>query len=92
MYYDYEWDVQKARKNLQKHGVAFADAIAVLEDERAVTIDDDHPDEQRFITLGMDALGRILVVVYTYRAKTIRIISARKATPREQQWYYEEEW
>ena len=59
-------------------------------DGQALTIEADHPDEQRFITLGMDAFGRVLVVVYTYRENSIRLISARKATPREQSQYQEE--
>jgi uncharacterized DUF497 family protein len=80
---EFEWDIKKALSNLKKHGIDFADVIPVLEDERAVTIPDDHPDEERFVTIGMDALGRILVVVYTWRRNRIRIISARKATTRE---------
>ena len=75
-----EWDGKKAISNLKKHGVDFADAITVLEDERALTISEDYPDEERFITIGMDSLNRVLVVVYTWRKNRIRIISARKAT------------
>ena len=78
-----EWDRTKARTNRRKHGIDFADAVGVLEDDQALTIDDDDPDEERFITMGMDAFGRILVVVYIFRGERIRIISARKATPRE---------
>ncbi|HLA06756.1 MAG TPA: BrnT family toxin [Anaerolineales bacterium] len=88
--FDYEWDPEKARFNLRKHGVSFADATAALEDERALTLEDDHLDEQRFITIGADALGRILVVIYTYRSEAIRIISARNATPSERRYYQEE--
>ena len=51
---EYEWDSKKAISNLKKHGVDFADAIAVLEDERAITIPDDCPYEERLITIGMD--------------------------------------
>ena len=83
----FEWDEKKAESNLKKHGVDFADAISVLEDPNAVTIPDSHPDEDRFITLGMDSLGRILVVVYTYRGDDIRIISARKASKGERTEY-----
>ena len=86
---NYEWDLNKARANLRKHGVSFADAVAVFADERALTIADEHPDEERFITLGVDAFDRVLVVVYTYRGETIRIISARKATAYERQQYQE---
>jgi uncharacterized DUF497 family protein len=80
---EFEWDIKKALSNLKKHRIDFADVIPALEDERAVTIPDDHPDEGRFVTIGMDALGRILVVVYTWRKNRIRIISARKATATE---------
>ncbi len=79
----YEWDPLKASSNLDKHGFDFADAVTVLEDHNAITITEDHEDEERFITLGLDGLGRLLVVVYCYRSEVIRIISARKATKRE---------
>ena len=82
-----EWDVRKARSNFEKHGIAFSDAVSALEDEFAFTIEDDHPDERRFITLGMDALGRLLVVVFTYRGDAIRMISARRATAGERTEY-----
>ena len=62
-----EWDPEKARLNLQKHGVDFADAATALHDEMAITIPDDDPDEQRFLTLASDALGRVLVMAYTWR-------------------------
>jgi uncharacterized protein len=84
---DYEWDKNKARANRRKHGIDFADAVSVLEDDKALTIDADDPDEERFVTIGGDALGRIVVVVYTFRESRIRIISARKATPRERKQY-----
>ena len=86
---NYQWDIKKARVNFRKHGIEFADAVSVFMDGQALTIEDDHPDEQRFITLGMDAFERVLVVVYTYRENSIRLISARKATPREQSQYQE---
>jgi len=86
---DYQWDPDKARANLQKHGISFADAVTVFSDERALTIEDDDPSEERFVTLGMDAIGRILIVVYTYREEGIRIISVRKATARERKQYGE---
>ena len=88
-----EWDPAKARNNLKKHGVDFADAVAALEDPLARTISDpDSEDEERFITLGQDALGRLVVVVYTWRGKNrLRIISARKASRRERGEYEERE-
>jgi uncharacterized DUF497 family protein len=88
---EYEWNDDKARINLDKHGVAFADAVCVFEDERCLSMADERTDwEQRFVSLGMDMMGNILTVVYTYRDEgTIRVISARKATPRERQVYAE---
>jgi uncharacterized protein len=83
----FEWDPRKAANNLRKHGVEFADAVSVLEDDRAVTIADDSAEEERFATIGVDALGRILVVIYTFRKRRIRIISARRATPHERTQY-----
>jgi uncharacterized protein len=85
---DYEWDPDKAIANFNKHGVHFSDAVSVLEDELALTVRDPYSDEEeRWITLGMDLLGRLLVVVYTWRSESIRFISARPATPRECQEY-----
>ena len=85
-----EWDPAKARLNARKHGVHFADAVAVLEDERALTTRDPFSHEdQRWVTLGLDALGRVLVVVYTWRGERVRVISARKATARERRRYEE---
>jgi len=84
---EFEWNSKKALSNLKKHGVNFADAVTVLEDERAMTITEDYPDEKRFITIGMDSFNRILVVVYTWRETRIRIISSRKATTKEIRQY-----
>jgi uncharacterized DUF497 family protein len=86
---DYQWDPKKAQSNHKKHGVAFADAVTVFPDEFALTIEDDYPHEQRFVTIGRDAFDRILVVVYTWRDDSIRIISARNATPQERKKYEE---
>lgn len=87
---DYQWDPNKAKSNLKKHGIRFADAVSVFEDENAITIDDEHERENRFITIGRDILLRILVVVYTFRGHIIRIISARRATSRERKIYEEQ--
>ena len=86
----YQWDPNKAKSNQKKHGVRFADAVSVFEDENAITIEDEHETESRFITIGRDILLRILVVVYTFRGHIIRIISARKATIRERKIYEEQ--
>ena len=83
----YEWNAAKASANLRKHAVDFADAVAVLEDDGAITVKDPYPQESRWMTLGLDALGRVLVVVYTWRGDAIRLISARRATPTERQQY-----
>jgi uncharacterized DUF497 family protein len=85
---DIEWDPKKASSNLEKHGVDFADAAVALEDQMALTIEDpDHDDEQRFVSLCLDPLARVLVVVFTWRGEALRIISARKATPTERLRY-----
>lgn len=84
----YEWDGQKQRSNLEKHGIEFADAVSVLGDSAALTREDEDSEEQRLVTLGSDATGRLLVVVYTYRNEdVIRIISARRATRPERTAY-----
>jgi uncharacterized DUF497 family protein len=84
-----EFDPGKARANLRKHRVSFADAEQALRDTNALTIEDpDSESEQRFITLGADTLGRILVVVYTMRGDRIRLISARKASRGEMRQYH----
>jgi uncharacterized DUF497 family protein len=84
---DFEWDPRKAAANRRKHGIDFADAATVLHDELGVTVLDDDPDEERFVTVGADALGRILVVVFTWRGRRIRLISARSATVHERRRY-----
>ncbi len=84
-----ERDPKKAASNFVKHGVRFADAVAVLEDERAISVRDATADEERWVTIGMDALGRVFVVVYAWRGDRIRIISARSATPAERRPYEE---
>ena len=65
----------------------FAEAVTVFGDDLAITVEDSIPEEERFVTIGADALGRILVVVYTWRGEDIRLISARKATKDESREY-----
>ena len=85
---DIDFDPAKARTNLQKHKVSFAHAEQALRDPYAFTIEDpDAEGEQRFVTLGLDALGRLLVVVHTPRGDRIRLISARKASKGESEQY-----
>ena len=84
-----EFDPDKAQSNLRKHRVSFAHAEQSLRDVLAITVvDPDAEGEPRFVTLGMDALGRLLVVIHTPREDRIRIISARKAGPGEAENYY----
>ena len=85
---DIVWDPSKAESNVAKHGVSFADAELVLFDPYAATIEDNRQaNEDRYVTIGMDALGRILAVVYEIQEETLRIISAREATPGETKTY-----
>lgn len=89
----FEWDEEKAKANLQKHGVSFEEAQTVFTDPLAITIPDpDHStDEDRFITIGESNKKRLLVVVYTERRKKIRLISARKAARAERKKYEEKD-
>ena len=85
-----EWDPAKAWANFTKHGVRFADAVTALEDDSALTIRDlSSEDEERWVTMGLDASGRLLVVVYTWRGERVRLISARQATRHERRQYEE---
>jgi hypothetical protein len=86
---EFEFDPAKASSNLAKHSISFSHAEQALRDALAVTIEDpDALGEQRFVTLGMDALGRILVVCHTQRGERTRIISARKASKNEARNYH----
>ncbi len=88
---DFEWDAPKARDNLRKHGVSFVEAESVFSDDEALlAADPDHSvDEDRFVLLGLSERLRILVVAHCYRRgdRTIRLISARKATAAERAQY-----
>ena len=87
----FEWDVAKAKANLRKHGVSFEEASTVFYDELAATgADPDHSvGEARFVTFGVSSDNRLLVVSHADRGDTIRIISARTATPPERRIYEE---
>jgi len=81
---EYEWDPAKDRQNLRKHGVEFGHVAEALGDERASTRHDpDSNGEARYVSIGMDSIGRVLVTVFTYRGTRVRIISSRKATRSE---------
>ena len=89
---EWDWDPDKNRANLQKHGVAFEDAILVFEDPDNVTVEDPYQYEQRWRTIGA-AGPLILTVVHTWQTSGQadgRIISARTATPSERRFYAEE--
>ena len=85
-----EFDPSKAQANFRKHRIRFSDAESVFFDPQALTLEDRDHDEMRWITIGMDAMQRVLVVVYTYRNETPRLISARRASPNESRQYYEQ--
>jgi len=88
---EFEWNPRKAKENLRKHDVDFADAVIALEDENALTIEDLDHDEPRFKTLGMGPTLNVLFVVHCERsANCIRIISARKADKRETKDYFQD--
>ena len=87
---DLEWDPKKAAANLRRHGIDFADAATALHDEFAITVVDDDLGEDRYVTVGVDALGRIVVVVFTWRASRIRLVSARRANAGERSRYKEQ--
>ena len=92
--YQFEWDPTKAQQNLRDHGIAFERAAAVFLDPQALSeFDEEHSeDEDRWLTLGFDRTGTLLVVCHTYREETagrarIRLISVRKATKNEARQY-----
>jgi uncharacterized DUF497 family protein len=85
----FEWDDEKAKLNLRKHGVDFEEAKTVFEDPSALVLPDElhSEDEERWIILGLSIVARVLLVVHTERAERLRIISARQATPSEREQY-----
>jgi uncharacterized DUF497 family protein len=82
----FEWDARKAEINPTKHSVSFEEAVTMFGDPLGQIIDDPRhsTEEERFVLLGQSELGRILVVMFTERGDVIRLISARRATSREQ--------
>lgn len=88
----FEWDDDKARANIKKHGIDFETAARVFADENRLEIyDEEHSeDEDRYITIGMiDNVACVVMVVYTERGEAVRLISARKATSQERRMYYD---
>jgi len=87
---DVNWDPDKAKSNFKKHGVHFSDAESVLYDPCALSIEDEDSErEHRYVSIGLDAIGRILVIVYAQINDDIRLISARKAGKNERRDYEE---
>ena len=82
-----EFDPDKNKINIRSHGISLVDVEGVFYDPMAITIEDRDHDEQRLVTIGRDAIERVLVVCYTWRDETIRLISARKAEPHERKDY-----
>lgn len=89
----FEWDPSKDALNQEKHGVSFEEASSVFGDPFSTTIPDpDHSeDEFRFLTLGFSVLNRLIVVIHTDRAESVRLITARAATPKERRSYEQRE-
>ncbi len=84
----FEFDPKKAVANFQKHGVSFAEIEPVFYDDFALTREDrDTSGEARFVTVGKDALGRLVAVCWTQRGERVRLISARVATSTERKNY-----
>lgn len=85
----FTWDERKAARNVEKHQVGFEEAKTIFDDPTFISfIDDEHSlDEERYITIGFSDLGRLLMVAHAEGEGQIRIISARKATRREEQYY-----
>ncbi len=86
---EFEWDDTKAEANERKHGVSFEEAMTVFADPLSLTgFDPAHSDEEdRYITMGTSAAGRLLVMSHTDRNAKIRLISAREASRRERRDY-----
>ena len=88
----FEWDDEKEKINIVKHGIDFSTAALVFRDENRLEIyDEAHSDyEDRYITIGIiDGVTCVVMVVYTEREEAIRLISARKATKHERRMYYD---
>ncbi len=87
----FEWDARKARRNQQKHGISFLEAVTAFADPYGIpSYDPDHSeDEDRFLWIATAASGRVLAIIHTERGPTIRLISARLATRQERTQYAE---
>ncbi len=96
MRYDFDWDTGKARSNLRKHKISFERATTIFRDPNLISIPDDEysETEERWLTMGLDANGALLIISHTFKnisasVVNIRLISARKATKSETEQYEE---
>jgi len=87
----FEWDTMKAAGNIERHQVSFEEAATVFDDPMFIMfVDEEHSlDEERYITIGLSERGRLLMLAHAEREGRVRIISARKATKKEEQFYAE---
>ena len=88
----FEWNPEKAASNLKKHEVSFEEAATVFGDQAFITLLDEAHSlaEERYLTIGLSAANRLLLIAHTEREGQIRLISARKATKNERQFYEED--
>jgi uncharacterized protein len=86
---EFEWDEDKAENNHRKHGVSFDEAATIFNDPNIATIPDPthSKNEERFVSIGISIIARVLTVIHTFRKTRIRLISARKATKAEKKVY-----
>lgn len=83
-----EFDPKKDAANLKKHGVSLSEGDGVLNDPLALSLEDKSAEgEQRFVTIGMNVFGSLMVVVHTPKGEDVRIISVRRADPKERRNY-----
>ncbi|HEX9193851.1 MAG TPA: BrnT family toxin [Burkholderiales bacterium] len=83
-----DFDPKKDAANVKKHGVSLSEGDGVLNDPLAITVEDDSAEgERRFVTIGMNVFGSLMVVVHSPRGEEVRIISVRKADPKERRNY-----
>ena len=89
---EFEWDPEKTKANLRKHGVGFAEAGTVFRDPLGISVfDPDHSgEEDRYLTVGVSQQGRVIIVAHTDRGDKVRIISARELTRAEREDYEKE--
>jgi uncharacterized DUF497 family protein len=85
-----EFDPDKSKANIAKHGVSLSEGDGVLLDPLAITVEDGSAEgEARYVTIGMNSFGSLMVVVWTERETDLRLISVRKAAPKERRSYEE---